>query len=330
MIIEQVLIFTVVIITAVIISHYTENISKKLIKFLYSRFLKRGKKIDIIVDNSGIPIVDYKYIDRIYIGKQRNSITIILKALDYYKDYENGDKNSIQLFLNCSDWLVENAITRDDCAILEYNFPWPEYNMVSPWRSGMAQGQGLQVLIRAHKITSNEKYLNTAKKLLNLFFVEVKDGGVTYKTSNDGWWYEENACEYGKESRILNGMIFTILGIYEYYEYTKDENAKYLFEQGVLSLKKDISRYDMNGFSYYDILETPAWEYHNIHIELLESLYELTKEEIFKEYYEKWKNYSDLPFIIRLIKNPTKRSLTVLVFNFFILFLLAEIIFSLK
>ena len=54
----------------------------------------------------------------------------------------------------------------------------------------MAQAQAIQVLIRAYELTHELKYLNSAKKLLSSFFVEVEDGGVTYKTPNEGWWFE--------------------------------------------------------------------------------------------------------------------------------------------
>ena len=35
-------------------------------------------------------------------------------------------------------------------------------------------------------VTNETKYLNSARKLLDSFFVEVKDGGVTYKTPDNG------------------------------------------------------------------------------------------------------------------------------------------------
>ena len=51
----------------------------------------------------------------------------------------------------------------------------------------MANGQALQVLIKAHEITQDLRYLIAAKSLLSAFFVEVKDGGITYKDSPNDW-----------------------------------------------------------------------------------------------------------------------------------------------
>ncbi len=66
--------------------------------------------------------------------------------------------------------------------------------------------------------------------LLNSFFIEVKKSsivGVTYKAPFNGW-YEEYAGKGGKESRVLNGMRYPLLGIYDYYNYTHGSEAKYL------------------------------------------------------------------------------------------------------
>jgi hypothetical protein len=157
----------------------------------------------------------------------------------------------------------------------------------------MSQAQALQVLVRAYDISGQTKYINTAKELLNSFFVEVKSGGVTYKTPKNGWWFEQNAGS-PMQPRILNGMIWTLLGIYDYYNHTKDPDSKYLFDQGLLALKINLPLYDNNGSSYYDILGTPAkLEYHKMHVILLEELYNITKEPIFKIYHDRWNSFND-------------------------------------
>ena len=94
------------------------------------------------------------------------------------------------------------------------------------WHSGMTQADAIQALINAHEVTGDKKYLDSAKMLLNSFFVELKDGGVTYKTPTDGQWYEGYTGIGGKEPRTINGMIIAILRIHKYYEqYISDANA---------------------------------------------------------------------------------------------------------
>lgn len=109
-----------------------------------------------------------------------------------------------------------------------------------------------------------------------------------------GWWYEEYAADNAgsRTSRVLNGMMFAVLAIYDYYVYTGDPAAKYLFDKGVVALRNDLPFYDDNGYSYYDILQTPASEkYHEIHIESLQRLYDITGENVFNEYYHEWSTH---------------------------------------
>jgi heparosan-N-sulfate-glucuronate 5-epimerase len=244
------------------------------------------------LDSSGIPITDYGNVTGIYIGPQRNPITIAHKAIDYFNSFEkNKDTNSKQLFLNTANWFVGNTLPHGNYSILEYKFPWPQYQLKAPWQSGMAQAQALGILARAYNITHEIKYLNTSKMLLNSFFVEVKDGGVTYKSPTNGWWYEEYAADNHDRviSRALNGMIFSVLGIYDYYKYTKDPEAKYLFDKGILALKNNLALYDNNGDSFYDILKTPANQnYHKTHVKLLQQLYDITGESTFEGYHDRW------------------------------------------
>ncbi|UCF07712.1 MAG: hypothetical protein JSW28_08735 [Thermoplasmata archaeon] len=316
-------ILSVAVICALILCNFTEDISTDIIKASYSGIVKRDDNL-ILVDESGIPTVDYGYVEGVYIGKQKNPVTTSQKGLSYHYYYQKGDESARQLFLNCADWLVDNAVSYDNYSLLEYDFQWPKYDMTSPWRSSMAQGQALQVLIAADALTGDEKYLDCAKSLLNSFFVEVADGGVTYKSERDGWWYEEYADEGGKESRVLNGMMFAVLGIYDYYEYTGDEDALFLFNQGVTSLERNIHRYDNNGDSYYDILGNPSLHYHSAHIYLLDRLYTITNIDTFKEYRDKWENYEDHPFTVQLFLSPTKMRLAIFAGNLIAIFLALE------
>jgi heparosan-N-sulfate-glucuronate 5-epimerase len=252
------------------------------------------------LDRSGVPIVTYGYMDETYIGPQRNPTTVSTTATDHYSIYKsNGNETAREIFLNNSDWLVNNAVSYGNYSLLEYDFPWL-YNMKPPWQSGMGQALAMQALIKAHQESGKEKYLDTARMLLNSFFVEVKDGGFTYKTPNEGWWYEEYADIGGKEPRVLNGMMFALVGLYDYYLYTNDLDSKFLFDQGIRALKQNLPAYDdvSYSYSYYDSLKTTnPLSYHNIHIELLSKLYNITGEKTFEVYHDRWMNYENPPFL---------------------------------
>lgn len=275
------------------------------------------------VDEKGIPVVDYGDL-----GEHRNPVTVANYALKYYEEYKLGNENAKQLFLNCAEFLANNLVDKGNYSVWEYNFPLSIYNLTPPWRSAMAQGLGIQVLAYAYTITGEKGYLEKAKKALNAFFVKVQDGGVTIK-ENEGWWYEEYADENGKTSRVLNGMIFALFGLYEYYKITGDVDAKLLFDKGVLSVKNHLHEYDANCWTYYDTLGNLASiDYHKIHVAQMLDLYNITRDEFFKNYYEKWSGYynSFENRLIKFVKFPSRLEIGVFIVNFILSAAVFEII----
>jgi heparosan-N-sulfate-glucuronate 5-epimerase len=146
----------------------------------------------VTLDDSDVPVVDYGYVGGgeigggfmggVYVGPQRNPITISQHALsDYTSHSKTQDQVTLQKFINKSDWLAENAISEGNYSILQYEFPWPTYDIQPPWQSGMAQARALEVLAKAYNITQDRRYLETTKILLNSFFVEVKEVGSPIK-----------------------------------------------------------------------------------------------------------------------------------------------------
>lgn len=257
--------------------------------FLLSKITTQKRKFS--VDENGIMIVDFGTIENTFIGKQKNPVKISEKALSYFDDFrKSGNDTSKKFFLNSANWLVENSINKGKYSIIENTYPYPPYGMPSnPWHDGMGHGLAIEVLLKAHEMTREKIYLQTADKLLKAFFVEVNDEGFTYKTSDKGWWYEHYAHKDGKSPRVLNATIYAMFGIYEYYKYTNDPDAKYLFDQGLTAVKHDLHYYELKNYSYYDRLGLPSpVKYHKIHVNQMKKLYEITQEDIFRKYYEKW------------------------------------------
>lgn len=266
-----------------------------VIVFFSNIYLVTG--IQISYDENNLPIVDYGTLEGQEIGKHYNPITITQYSDKFYEKYlKDGDESSKINFLKHMDWLVNNSVNIGNYSFFEYTFPFPysdTYQLKAPWYSGMAQGEVVPRLIKAYQITENKTYLDTARNALNVLFIDINNPcncGVTIKSSNDGWWYEEYANGTENGPRVLNGMMFTLLGIYDYYNLTKDPQSYYLFEQGMLSLTKNLHIYEKNStHSFYDNQGFESPSYHIIHVDLLGKLYEVTKNEILKQYYDKWK-----------------------------------------
>jgi len=255
----------------------------------------------LVFDKNGVPFYNYSYTGHYSIGLQGSPHAVSQHALGLYEQYnEKSNETAMFYFINNVNWLVNTNMLKNNGSFssYEYSFPWKNGNhtVEPPWRNAMANGEALSPLIKAYQLTSNRTYLDTAKSLLNSFYIDVKDGGVTYKTPNSGWWFEEYASRNAtEEPRVLNGMIHALVGIDQYFKDTNDTSAKFLFDQGILALKNDLPKYDNNGTSFYDRLGWPANSfYKSLHVLQLKELYELTHEPIFKTYHDKWKTYNEL------------------------------------
>ena len=249
-------------------------------------------------DRTGVPITDYGCKGEVYIGVQRNPLHVAQEALILYDRHNRtADEKTFTSFINNSNWLVENAVSNGNYSVLPYNFTWPPYVTNPPWYSALAQSKAIDVLAKAHQVTGNQTYLDVAKSLLNAFFVEVDDGGVTLKTPDKGWWYEEYAKPGAVKSGVLSGMTNSLLSIYNYSQYTKDPDAKSLFDQGVLALKNNLPRFEYIGgqYSTFDALnntQPASVDHHIAHTTQLGKLYNITGEQVFRNYYDRWTNFT--------------------------------------
>ncbi|MGP8321587.1 MAG: D-glucuronyl C5-epimerase family protein [Methanosarcinaceae archaeon] len=318
---------------AIPLSYLDYNFAEKSVFYISNGIGYQSSK-EIILDESGVPYIEYKYQNGEYVGeKRRNPVTISQTAMNYLDSYnETNDIQYKDLFLNCSNWLVENAVERDNYSVWEYSsiISYPNFVLNPPWVSAMAQGQAIQVLAYAYDLTGDKKYLNTAKSALNSFYVLVENGGVLHIDEDGGWWYLEYCYKEQPKPRTLNGFIFALIGIHEYYTITNDENALFLFDEGVNELKNHLSDYDTGSYTVYDVVGTPAGKYHQIHVDQMLLMYNLTKDPLFLDYHTKWEGYSEDNINI-LTKNILKRlNVAIYIFNLSILYGIAFIFLLFK
>ncbi len=277
------------------------------------------KEVAKIYDQNGIPKVYYPKLKAAFY----NPVRIASHANWLYRkgnDSERGKEN-IRTFLKYADWLKNNLKISHyqgrTYGLWEYDFYWQAYDLTPPWKSGMAQGAGLNALGHAYQITRDASYLTAAKYALNAFLVDVKNGGVTYQDSEEDWWIEEYISSTGRQSRVLNGAIYALLGVYEYWQSTGDETALEVYRKGLNSVRKQLPKYDMGWWSYYDAIGTIATsKYHQVHIELTRDLYNISNEEVFLKYSERWAKYKSSYFKREFIKQrPDYHDMAILGLN---------------
>jgi heparosan-N-sulfate-glucuronate 5-epimerase len=258
-------------------------------------YMTFGRKADYsgTFDEPGIPMLDY----RGAIGNQYNPIAIAQYGLGNYNLYartRNPDRR--QKFLNTADWLVrELTPNQAGFPVWIHNFDW-EYRDIlrAPWYSGLAQGQGISLLLRAHRETGKGIYLSCAEKAFRGFLVDVTEGGFTCRDELGNLWIEEYIVS--PPTHILNGCLWAVWGVYDYLLITGDAAARSLFESVVETLHNALPAYDTGFWSLYEqsgtrlrMIASPF--YHSLHIVQLRVMHKITGEAFFREQADRWETY---------------------------------------
>jgi len=326
---QQIRLFAMAIFLGILFSNLTEKFFSSPAERLMNIATGFGfKNKDAEYDEKGVPIISLRRLKK----KYYNPVTVSMTSFQHYENWQKTkDERYLEYFKNCADSLINNLKIKVSNKLVygvwEYNYPW-SYNLNPPWISGLAQGIGVHALSQAYKLTGKEKYLETAKSALNAFFIEIKDGGVTHKDNEDEWWYEEYVGENAKISRVLNGMIYALIGIHEYHKNTNDQRAKILLNKGVKSLIQNLSKYDAGWWTYYDNLGLIATRtYHIVHLELIKKMYKITGEKMFLKTYHQWARYKTKFFVREFIKQkPSWHDMAILGLNIISTFVLLEVI----
>src|SRR5690606_5381232 len=95
-----------------------------------------------------------------------------------------NQQDAKEKILNCAQWLCDNAQHHDEFCVWVYPYPF-SYDLPAGWRSGQAQIAAIQLLYRAHHITTGtEIFLQTAEKALRALSVPVEQGGLAQKEAD--------------------------------------------------------------------------------------------------------------------------------------------------
>lgn len=232
------------------------------------------------------------------IGPQYNPIAIAQWGLANYNLFHHSrDGARKQKFLAASDWLCSH-LERNPFGLWVWNhhFDW-EYRttLKAPWYSGLAQGQGLSLLVRAYEETKSQIYLDTAKRAFAVFLNSIEKGGVVFTDEHGHLWIEEYIVS--PPTHILNGFMWASWGVYDYFLATQDDAARQIFEAAVHTLRANLDRYDLGFWSLYEQSGTllpmvASAFYHKLHIVQLQVMHRLTGDDIFARYAERWATYA--------------------------------------
>ena len=249
-------------------------------------------------DAAGIPMLNYHGV----IGLQYNPIAIAQWGLANYNRFcETGDEARWQKTLRAVDWLTANLEQNaHGLWVWNHHFDW-EYRdpLKAPWYSGLAQGQGVSLLLRAHARSDDERYLRAAERAFVALTRPIAEGGVLFEDVSENeeknLWIEEYLVD--PPTHILNGFMWALWGVFDFWLARADISAKEIFDRGAETLIRNLGRFDTGYWSLYEqsgtrlkMLASPF--YHRLHVVQLRVMAKLTGDVRFVSAAERWEGYA--------------------------------------
>ncbi|BAX78634.1 D-glucuronyl C5-epimerase family protein [Labilibaculum antarcticum] len=233
----------------------------------------------------GIPLVEMNNVSREF------SITILNYGLGLIDLYTNKHSDLLAKRIeSILSWVLENQ---------EKDGAWRNYYEVdflglkSGWTSAMGQGLAISFVYRCYN--HGFLYYDVAYSVIDKAksYMLTEDLNVL---TDSGYVLQEFG---GTSENVLNGFIFALYGIRDYCSFINDMS---LFKQYVSTLKILSSKYNyFKIWSYYNTNKAISSSfYHQLHIEMMNSMFFLTSEKAFFSIAKRWElgKWIKLPFIV--------------------------------
>lgn len=254
-------------------------------------------------DSDGVIMLNYHGA----IGLQYNPNAIAQQALGYYDEYLGNPTEKLRdAFLTQADYFLRyGRAVQDDIVLWQYNFPFEMRNHLSaPWRSALAQGQAISVLIRAHQITGDEIYAEMAHRGYGAFHFLAREHEAGVLDDQNGFkWLEEYIVN--PPNHVLNGFIWALWGIRDYAVYFNNDHAENLWRECLKTLEANLKNYDLGFWTSYDwpqgydrnlpVMPVSVY-YQTLHTIQMKAIYNLTQRPLFHQYHLKWRKYLENRF----------------------------------
>ena len=248
-------------------------------------------------DASGIPLLDYQG----DIGRQYNPIAIAQYGLARYNAWSlSGSTADGAAWTAAADWLARGLRpNRFGVAVWMHDFDWPyKQALRAPWYSGLAQGNGLSLLVRAGCATGEPRYRTAADRAFEALRRDVADGGTLVTDERGDLWIEEYIVD--RPSHILNGFMWALWGVRDYADWSGSPDAERIWERCVATLRARLDEFDTGWWSLYEArdngLEMLASRYyHTLHVTQLRVMARLTADAGFAARADRFQEYLDSP-----------------------------------
>jgi putative cell wall-binding protein len=226
---------------------------------LLPAYFNDGPPFAIAKDGAGIPVTPVHGVP------QYNPVTIAQYGLAHQGRWiSSHDAADRATMIQMADWLVDHQ-TSDGRWLYTFAFG----SQPVPWWSGMAQGQGISLLLRTYQATGDDSYLDAARLAYAALARPIANRGTIAIDGGD-LWIEEYLPPYS--THTLNGFLFALEGVRELNLVTGDAAPAQLYVAGLRTLHDFIPRFDSGSWSYYTLgggKHLASLNYHLVHIQEL-------------------------------------------------------------
>lgn len=225
----------------------------------------------IILAADGIPLVKYD------VGYRRNPVTTAQYGLWAYGTHHPG------VARRAADWLVAHQ-QPDGRWLYRFDFTLDGQRLKAPWASAMAQGQAMSLLERMYRQTGERRYLTAAVRALRPLSALT----TCFRGNCRLPFYEEYPT--AKPSDVLNGFMFTLIGLYDLGSVAPGTSAHAMFVDGLRTLHVALPLYDRDGRASYDLASPriASAGYQAIHVYLLRTLDSSSPDPVLSRYAARW------------------------------------------
>jgi hypothetical protein len=239
------------------------------------------------------------------LGKQYSPTGVAQAALGYYDRWlvdsdPDRTKSDKAAFLAQIDWLLSH---QSPDGLWLWSFKWGAQPV--PWWSAMTEGVSMSALLRAYSMTGDPACLTAISLARSTFERAPNDHGVGASVvvgSKTYVVYQEYLKGY--VANVLNGWIFSLVGLYETATYLHDQAASSDLlgpDRGIAALKVLLPYYDTGSWSFYYVTRPggsgtrglDTVRYHTLVIGQLIYMATISGDAFFSRYADRFQAYLD-------------------------------------
>jgi hypothetical protein len=237
-------------------------------------------------DDRGVPLFRWRLDGELYYRPGSLAING-MKRIDAYRD--TGERAQLEQALIQADALRRISVREDDAWWLPFWFDYPPEGHKAPWFNAMAQGLALSFFVRLHRVTGDPVWRDAADQIFGSFRRLGSKRSVRGRpwvsfVANGGYlWLEHYPSR--TPDHVLNAHLHAVIGLYEYWQHTRDPEARDLLEGSLTTIRDQGYRYRKEGaISRYGLrTRSNLLKYHRVHIWQLRLLGRMTGDPIFTE-----------------------------------------------